>query len=106
DLPTIFAACSPVVFAQSTQDVMDAVHTTENATIRLDASLASAGVEPSLDVTACAVSGQESVLDQEQVDAVRRLRAELKDLEPVPAANRLAELIKSSPSNEELLKNL
>lgn len=88
------------------QDVMDAVHTTENATIRLDASLASAGVEPSLDVTACAVSGQESVLDQEQVDAVRRLRAELKDLEPVPAANRLAELIKSSPSNEELLKNL
>ena len=88
------------------QDVMDAVHTTENATIRLDAGLAAAGVEPSLDVTACAVSGQEAVLDEAQIDAVRRLRAELKDMEPVPAANRLAELIKGSPSNEELLKNL
>ena len=84
------------------QDVMDAVHTTENSTIRLDASLAAAGVVPSLDVTSCAVSGQESVLDEAEVDAVRRLRAELKDMEPVPAANRLAELIKGSANNEEL----
>lgn len=88
------------------QDVMDAVHTTENSTIRLDAGLAASGVEPSLDVTACAVSGQEAVLDKDEVDAVRRLRAELKDMEPVPAANRLAELIKGSSNNEELLKNL
>jgi len=88
------------------QDVMDAVHTTENSTIRLDAGLAAAGVQPSLDVTACAVSGQESVLDEAQVDAVRRLRAELKDMEPVPAANRLAELIKGSSDNQELLSKL
>lgn len=88
------------------QAVMDAVHTTENVTIRLDASLAASGVEPSLDVTACAVSGQESVLNQDEIDATRRLRAELKDMEPVPAANRLAELIKGSTSNEELLKRL
>lgn len=88
------------------QDVMDAVHTTENATIRLDATLAAAGVEPSLDVTACAVSGQESVLDKDQIDALRRLRSELGKMEPVPAANRLAELIKGSGSNEDLLKQL
>jgi transcription termination factor Rho len=88
------------------QDVMDAVHTTENSTIRLDASLAAAGVEPSLDVTACAVSGQEAVLEKSEIEAMRRLRAELGGMEPVPAANRLAELIKGSPSNEELLKNL
>ncbi|MBN8867214.1 MAG: Rho termination factor N-terminal domain-containing protein [Solirubrobacterales bacterium] len=92
--------------APGDQDVMDAVHTTENATIRLDAGLAAAGVVPSLDVTSCAVSGQEAVLDQAGVDAVRRLRAELKDMEPVPAANRLAELIKGSASNEELLNRL
>ena len=85
---------------------MDAVHTTENSTIRLDASLAAAGVEPSLDVTACAVSGQEAVLEKSEIEAMRRLRAELGGMEPVPAANRLAELIKGSPSNEELLKNL
>lgn len=88
------------------QDVMDAVHTTENSTIRLDASLAAAGVEPSLDVTACAVSGQEAVLEKSEIDAMRRLRTELRGMEPVPAANRLAELIKGSESNEQLLKNL
>ncbi len=88
------------------QDVMDAVHTTENSTIRLDAGLAAAGVEPSLDVTACAVSGQEAVLEKSEIDAMRRLRAELAGMEPVPAANRLAELIKGSESNEELLKKL
>lgn len=88
------------------QDVMDAVHTTENSTIRLSADLASAGVVPSLDLSSCGASGQEEVIDQAGVEAIRRLRAELKDLEPVPAANRLAELIKGSESNEELLKNL
>lgn len=88
------------------QDVMDAVRTTENATIRLDAELAAAGVVPSLDVTGCGVSGQEAVLDEAGVDAVRRLRAELNAMEPAPAANRLAELIKGSPDNEELLKKL
>ena len=88
------------------QDVMDAVHTTENATIRLDAGLAAAGVKPSLDVTCCGVSGQEALLDENQLDALRRLRAELKDMEPVPAANRMAELIKGSSDNETLLKNV
>lgn len=88
------------------QDVMDAVHTTENSTIRLDAALAAAGVSPSLDVRSCGVSGQEAVLEEAEVDAVRRLRVELAEMEPVPAANRLAELIKGSENNEELLKNL
>lgn len=88
------------------QDVLNAVHTTENATIRLDADLAAAGVEPSLDVNCCGLSGQESVLDPAGIEAVRRLRAELRDLDPAPAASRLAGLIKGSASNEELLKNL
>ena len=88
------------------QAVIDAVHTTENATIRLDASLAAAGVTPALDVRSCAVSGQESVLTASEVDAVRRLRAELTDMDPVPAAARLVELINGSGSNEELLEKL
>ena len=92
--------------APGDRDVMDAVHTTENATIRLDAGLAAAGVIPSLDVAACAISGQEAVLSENEIDSVRRLRAELKDLEPVPAAARLAELIKGSETNEELLGKL
>ena len=88
------------------QEVMDAVHTTENATIRLDSGLAAAGIVPALDVTSCGISGQEAVLDADELSGVRKLRAELKSMEPEAAANRLAELIKGSSSNEELLKNL
>ncbi len=86
--------------------VIDAVRTTENATVRLDPELAAAGVVPALDVGACAISGQESVLSASQVDSLRKLRAELTELEAAPAAARLAELIKGSSSNEELLEKL
>lgn len=92
--------------APGDQAVMDAVHTTENAAIRLDAGLAAAGVVPSLDVTSCAISGQEALLDEQAVDAIRRLRAELAAMEPIPAAARLVELIKGSPNNEKLLEQL
>ena len=85
---------------------MDAVHTTENATIRLDSTLAAAGIKPSLDVSSCALSGQEAVLTEAELDALRRLRAELKEMEPIPAAARLVELIKNSDSNAELLGKL
>ena len=61
---------------------------------------------PALDVTSCGISGQEAVLDADELSGVRKLRAELKSMEPEAAANRLAELIKGSASNEELLKNL
>lgn len=88
------------------QAVMDAVHTTENATIRLDSTLAAAGIKPALDVTSCALSGQEAVLTEKELDALRRLRAELKDMEPIPAAARLVQLINDSESNEELLGKL
>lgn len=88
------------------QAVIDAVRTTENATIRLDAGLAAAGVTPALDVRSCAVSGQESVLTASEVDAVRRLRAELTEMDPAPAAARIVELINGSQSNEELLEKL
>ncbi len=88
------------------QAVMDAVHTTENATIRLDSGLAAAGIKPSLDVSSCALSGQEAVLTESELDALRRLRAELKEMEPIPAAARLVQLINESESNEELLGKL
>ncbi len=88
------------------QAVIDAVRTTENATIRLDADLAAAGVTPALDVRSCAISGQESVLTASEVDAVRRLRVELTEMDPAPAAARLVELINGSANNEELLEKL
>jgi transcription termination factor Rho len=86
--------------------VLDAVRTTENTLIRLDPVLAAAGVVPALDVSGCATSGQESVLGESEVDAVRRLRAELTAMDPAPAAARIAELIGGSSSNQELLAKL
>lgn len=88
------------------QAVIDAVRTTENATIRLDADLAAAGVSPALDVRSCAISGEESVLTASEVDALRRLKAELTGMDPAPAAARLVELINGSASNAELLEKL
>jgi transcription termination factor Rho len=88
------------------QAVIDAVHTTENATIRLDSDLAAKGITPALDVRSCAISGQESVLTASEVDAVRRLRMELTEMDPAPAAARLVELINGSANNEELLEKL
>lgn len=89
--------------APGDQDVMHAIHTTENAAIRLDAGLAAAGIVPSLDVAASAISGQEAFLDENEIDAMRRLKAELRDMVPAAAAARLAELIKGSETNRELL---
>jgi transcription termination factor Rho len=86
--------------------VIDAVRTTENATIRLDAELAAAGVSPALDFRSCAISGQESVLTPAEVDAVRRLRAELIEMDPAPAAARIAGLINDSTDNQVLLEKL
>jgi transcription termination factor Rho len=92
--------------APGDETVLDAVRTTENTTIRLDPVLAAAGVVPALDVSACAISGQESVLGTSEVDALRRLRAELTAMDPAPAAARIAELIGGSSSNQELLAKL
>jgi len=86
--------------------VIDAVRTTENATVRLDAGLAAAGVSPALDVSSCAISGQESILTASEADAGRRLRAELTEMDPAPAAARIGELINGSANNEELLEKL
>ena len=88
------------------QAVIDAVRTTENATVRLDADLVAAGVSPALDVRSCAISGEDSVLTASEVDALRRLKAELTGMDPAPAAARLVELINGSASNAELLEKL
>jgi len=88
------------------QAVLDAVRTTENSTVRLDESLAAAGVTPAFDVSSCAISGQEAILSEPDVDALRRLRTELAEMDRAAAAARLAELISGSESNKELLGKL
>jgi transcription termination factor Rho len=80
-----------------------AVATTENATVTLAPDLAAAGVRPALDPAGCGVSGEEALRSPEELEAVRRLREELRGLGPEEAAGLLAERIRASGSNAELL---
>lgn len=85
------------------QEVYDAVRTTENASVKLDAGLAAMRVTPAINIAGCFVVGEESILDESQVDALRKLRAELGSLEPATAASRLADLVARTDSNADVL---
>ncbi len=84
-------------------NVRAALETTENVLLRLDASLADAGIFPSLVVSECRVSGERELRSAEELEAVRSLRSELSGLEPADAARVLGERIEGSASNAELL---
>ncbi|MFN8161506.1 MAG: Rho termination factor N-terminal domain-containing protein [Solirubrobacterales bacterium] len=85
---------------------LEAVKTTESATLVLDPELAAAGIVPSLDVARCGVSGEEALREPGELEAARRLRAELSALPAAEAAERLRERIASSASDAELLDSL
>jgi transcription termination factor Rho len=85
---------------------LEAVETTENATIVLAAELAAAGVSPPIDVQRTVTVDEDRLREPDELEAVRRLRGELRDSEPRAAAESLAERIRSSASNAELLSSL
>jgi transcription termination factor Rho len=88
------------------EGALEAVATTENATIALDAGLAAAGVVPAIDAARCAVSGEEALRSEEELEAVRRLRDELRVRDKAGAAELLAERLRDSATNAELLASL
>lgn len=83
----------------------EAVATTENATIALDAGLARAGIFPAIDPSRTSAAGEEALRDDEELAAVRRLRAELYGRDPADAAAMLAERLTASATNAELLRS-
>jgi transcription termination factor Rho len=87
-------------------EVAKAVETTESARIALDPELASAGVHPAIDAAGTRVSGEAELRDGAELDASRRLRSLLVDLQPRDAAAMLRERIESSASNSELLSSI
>jgi transcription termination factor Rho len=86
--------------------VMEAVETTENASIVLDSELAGAGVVPAINVERTQAVGEDQVRGEPELGAVRRLREELRGVEPRSAAEALAERLRNSSSNAELLASL
>jgi transcription termination factor Rho len=83
-----------------------AVTTTENALITLDPELAAAGVFPALRPAGCRVSGEEDLREADELEAARRLRSLLADLDPAEAAALLRERIEGSADNAELLASM
>ncbi len=83
--------------------VTEAVRTNENATIVLDADLAAAGITPPLDLARCSVAAEESLRQGAELEAARRLRSELRQLDPAKAAGLVADMIRGSVTNSELL---
>src|SRR5215207_4776817 len=87
-------------------EVRAALETTENLLLRLDADLAAKGVFPSLVALDTRASGEEELRDPDELEKMRRLRAELAEMEPEEAARALAEQIAATASNAELLSRL
>jgi transcription termination factor Rho len=87
-------------------EVAEAVATTESARVALDPDLAAAGVFPAIAAGGTRVSGEADLRDGDELEAARRLRSLLVDLQPRDAAAMLRERIEASASNAELLGSI
>ena len=80
--------------------------TTESSLIALDPELAAAGVTPALRPAECRVSNEDQLREPDELDAARKLRSLLADLDPREAADLLRERIEATSTNAELLSAL
>jgi transcription termination factor Rho len=87
-------------------EVREALQTTENLLLRLDAGLAAKGIVPALVAADSRASGEEELRDPEELEKVRLLRQELAAMDPEQAAGSLSEQIVATGSNAELLARL
>lgn len=87
-------------------EVREALETTENLLLRLDAGLAAKGIVPALVAADSRASGEEELREPEELEKVRRLREELGGMDPEQAARSLSEQIAATSSNAELLARL
>jgi transcription termination factor Rho len=78
------------VLTDTTEGVADVLRTTENVTIALDRSLASAGVYPAIKASASRATGEDKLRDDPELEAARELRAQLERLDAREAAEHLA----------------
>jgi transcription termination factor Rho len=87
-------------------EVREALETTENLLLRLDAGLAAKGIVPALVVADSRASGEDELREPEELEKVRRLREELAEMDADQAARALSEQIEATSSNAELLARL
>ncbi len=83
-----------------------AVLTTESSSIVLDPELASVGITPAISVPGCRVANEDQIREPAELEAARKLRSLLSDLDPKEAADLLRERVEGTSSNAELLASL
>ncbi len=83
-----------------------AVATTESSIVVLDPELAAVGVTPALRASECRVSNEDRIRDPAELEAARKLRTTLAELDAGEAAVLLRDRIESTRSNAELLASL
>ena len=87
-------------------EVREALETTENLLLRLDAGLAAKGIVPALVPADCRASGEDTLRAADEMEQIRRLREELGQLDTEAAARTLADQLVATASNAELLARL
>jgi transcription termination factor Rho len=87
-------------------EVREALQTTENLLLRLDARLAAKGIVPALVAADSRASGEEELRDPDELEKVRRLREEIREMDPEQAARALADQVAATANNTELLSRL
>jgi transcription termination factor Rho len=103
---SLTVAATVVEGAQDDGEAERAVITTESALVSLDPELAADGVVPAIVPSGCRISNEDQLRDAAELDAARRLRSLLADLDPGEAAGLLRERIAATRSNAELLQAL
>jgi transcription termination factor Rho len=87
-------------------EVREALETTENLVLRLDADLAAKGIVPAIVAADSRASGEDELRDADELEKVRRLRSELASMDAEQAAQALSDQITETSSNAELLSRL
>jgi transcription termination factor Rho len=87
-------------------EVREALETTENLLLRLDASLAAKGIVPALVAADSRASGEDELRESDELEKVRRLREELGEMDAEEAARALSDQIVATSSNAELLERV
>jgi transcription termination factor Rho len=103
---SVSVVASVIADASDEGEAERAVITTESALVTLDPQLAAAGVHPALVAAECRVSNEEDIREPAELEAIRRLRSLLADLDAVEAARFLRERIEATPTNADLLKSI
>ena len=86
--------------------IFEEFQSAENMELRLSGDLAEARLFPAVDVARSGTRREELLMGEEEVQVLVKLRRSLGDLDPVAAQKSLAERLKRTSTNIELLRQV